>query len=80
VRLSVRIEPGETGEEFLLVWQEDGGPPVQPPTTAGFGTTLLGKALEYQHQGRAELIWRATGLLCRLRLPLSEVTVTPSGI
>ena len=80
VRLSARIEPAETGEEFLLVWQEDGGPPVQPPTTAGFGTTMLGKALEYQHQGRTELIWRAPGLLCRLRLPLSEVTVTPSGI
>jgi PAS domain S-box-containing protein len=80
VRLSVRIEPGETGEEFLLVWQEEGGPPVQPPTTAGFGTTLLGKALENQHQGQTELIWRASGLLCRLRLPQSEVTVTPSGI
>ena len=53
---------------------------VQPPTTAGFGTTLLGKALEYQHQGQTELDWRATGLLCRLRLPLSEVTVPPSGI
>ncbi len=80
VRLSARIERAATGEEFVLVWQEDGGPPVQPPTTAGFGTTLLGKALEYQHQGQTELIWRTAGLLCRLRLPLSEVTVTPSGI
>jgi PAS domain S-box-containing protein len=80
VGLSVRIEPGETGEEFLLIWQEEGGPPVQPPTTAGFGTTMLGKALAYQHQGETELDWRAAGLLCRLRLPLSEVTVTPSGI
>jgi two-component sensor histidine kinase len=80
VRLSARIERAETGEEFLLVWQEDGGPPVKPPTTAGFGTTMLGKALEYQHQGQTELIWRAAGLLCRVRLPLSEVTVTPSGI
>jgi two-component sensor histidine kinase len=47
VRLSARIERAETGEEFLLVWQEDGGPPVKPPTTAGFGTTMLGKALEF---------------------------------
>jgi PAS domain S-box-containing protein len=80
VRLSARIERAETGEEFVLVWQEDGGPPVRPPTTAGFGTTMLGKALEYQHQGQTELIWRVAGLLCRFRLPLSEVTVTPSGI
>jgi PAS domain S-box-containing protein len=80
VRLSARIEPAKRGEEFLLLWQEDGGPPVQPPTTAGFGTTMLGKAFEYQHRGNADLIWRATGLLCRLRLPLSEVIVPPSGI
>jgi PAS domain S-box-containing protein len=80
VRLSARIEPAETGKELLLIWQEDGGPPVQPPTTAGFGTTMLGKALEYQHQGRTELIWRAAGLRCCLRLPLSEVMISPSGI
>jgi PAS domain S-box-containing protein len=80
VRLSARIQPAATGEEFLLVWQEDGGPPVQPPSTAGFGTTMLGKALEYQHQGQTELIWREAGLLCRLKLPLSEVTVPPGAI
>jgi PAS domain S-box-containing protein len=80
VRLRARIEPAATGEEFLLVWQEEGGPPVQPPTTAGFGTAMLGKVLEYQHHGQTELIWRAPGLLCRFRLPLSEVTVRPGGI
>jgi len=80
VRLTARVEAGETGAEFLLVWEEEGGPPVQPPTYAGFGTTMLGKALEYQHQGRTELIWRAAGLLCRLRLPLSEITIAPTGL
>jgi PAS domain S-box-containing protein len=74
VRLAARVEPGESGQEFSLVWDESGGPPVQPPNHAGFGTTLLGKAMEYQHQGRAELIWRKSGLLCRLRLPVSEMT------
>ena len=79
VRVTARVEAGETGAEFVLVWQEHGGPPVQPPTTAGFGTTMLGKALEYQHQARTELIWRATGLQCRLRLPLAEMTIAPAG-
>jgi two-component sensor histidine kinase len=79
VRLTARVEAGETGAEFVLVWQEDGGPPVQPPTTAGFGTTMLGKALEYQHQAQTELIWREAGLRCRLRLPLSEMTIAQAG-
>ena len=76
VRLTARVEPADNGREFSLVWDEGGGPPVQPPKRTGFGTTLLGKAMEYQHQGRAELIWRESGLLCRLRLPVSEMAVT----
>jgi two-component sensor histidine kinase len=77
--LTARVEPGDTGPEFHLDWQEAGGPPVQPPTTVGFGTTMLNQAITYQHQGRAELIWRAAGLLCRLRLPLSEMTIVRSA-
>ena len=80
VRLSARIEPAETGKELLLVWQEDGGPPVQPPTTEGFGTAMLVKAIQHQHDGRTELIWRAAGLRCRLRLPLAETTVASTGL
>jgi two-component sensor histidine kinase len=71
VTLTARSEPGATCEELCLVWQEDEGPPVRPPTTTGFGTTILSRAMEYQHQGRTELIWRENGLLCRLHLPLS---------
>jgi hypothetical protein len=41
---------------------------------------MLGKALEYQHQGRTELIWREAGLLCHLSLPLSALTVAPTAI
>ena len=41
---------------------------------------MLGKVLEYQHHGQTELIRRAPGLLCRFRLPLSEVTVRPGGL
>ncbi len=75
VRLTARVEPGESGPEFSLVWDESGGPPVQSPEYIGFGTTLLGRAMEYQHQGRAELLWRKSGLLCRLGLPVSEIAV-----
>jgi two-component sensor histidine kinase len=71
VTLTARPEAGTTGEELCLVWQEEGGPPVRPPETTGFGTTMLSRAIKYQHQGRTELIWSENGLLCRLHLPLS---------
>jgi PAS domain S-box-containing protein len=79
VRLTVRVERGENGQELSLDWDEQGGPPVQAPEATGFGTTMLRQIMEYQHQGRTELIWRAAGLVCRLRLPVSEVA-SPSGV
>ena len=54
------------------MWQETGGPAVEAPAVVGFGTTMLKQALEYQHEGRAELDWRKQGLVCRLTLPLNQ--------
>jgi PAS domain S-box-containing protein len=78
--LTARVQPAETGAEFLLEWQEDGGPPVQPPKTVGFGITMLNQAITYQHHGQTELIWCAAGLQCRLRLPLCEITPAPPAV
>jgi hypothetical protein len=57
VTLMACVEAGENGDEFCLVWQEDGGRAVAPPPVAGFGTSMLSQAIEYQHrrQGRAGL-------------------------
>lgn len=46
---------------------------MRPPAALGFGTTMLSQAIEYQHQGKSELLWRDEGLLCRLRLPLAQI-------
>jgi two-component sensor histidine kinase len=78
VTLAARIETGENGHELRLAWQEHGGPPVEPPATAGFGTAMLSRALEYQHNGWADLEWRREGLLCRLALPLAAVRAPAS--
>src|SRR5918996_323196 len=72
VSLTERIEADESGDEFRLVWQEDGGPAVGAPAVAGFGTSMLSQAIEYQHEGKVELDWRKEGLICRLTLPLAK--------
>jgi PAS domain S-box-containing protein len=77
VSLSARVHSAETGEELEIVWREVGGPPVEPPTEAGFGTTMLSRAIAYQHKGRAELDWRKEGLVCRLALPLKAAASSP---
>ena len=78
VTLTARVESGESGDELRLVWQEDGGPAVDAPAVAGFGTTMLSQAVEYQHEGKVELDWRKEGLVCRLKLPLARA-VSSSG-
>jgi PAS domain S-box-containing protein len=66
--------------ELRLDWQEQNGPSVRPPAAKGFGTTMLSQAIEYQHQGKAELLWRDQGLLCRLSLPLAQIVPPPPPV
>ena len=74
VALIAHVHAGDPGEELRMVWQEIGGPVVDRPTAAGFGTTMLCQAIEYQHKGRVELDWRKEGLICRIALPLTSAT------
>ena len=77
ITLTARVEAGENGDEFRLVWQEDGGPAVDTPAITGFGTSLLSQAIEYEHEGSVELDWRKEGLICRMTLPLAKAASPP---
>jgi two-component system, chemotaxis family, CheB/CheR fusion protein len=79
VTLTARVEAGESGDELRLVWQEEGGSAVDAPAVAGFGTTLLSQAIEYQHEGKVELDWRKEGLVCRLTLPIAKAVSSPES-
>jgi two-component sensor histidine kinase len=56
-----------------LEWRESGGPPVSVPNHRGFGTRLFLRALE-QFGGKVEATFASTGLICKLSVPLSEIT------
>jgi two-component sensor histidine kinase len=58
-RISINWEIREALLE--LSWEESGGPPVRPPSTFGFGTTMV-LGLCKQLQGKADFIWAETGL------------------
>ena len=54
---------------LTMVWQEDGGPPVEgPPTHLGFGTSLLDRLIAAQG-GTVEREWRRAGVRVRIGLP-----------
>ncbi len=77
VALAAHLDPG--GAELRMVWLEAGGPAVEAPTVAGFGTTMLNQAIKYQHDGRVELDWRREGLVCRLALPLGKLATAEAA-
>jgi two-component sensor histidine kinase len=63
-----------------LEWQESGGPPVTIPNHRGFGTRLFLRALE-QFGGKVDATFASTGLVCKLSVPLSDLTpsIVPSA-
>ena|SRR5215471_4014841 len=61
-----------------LEWRESGGPPLTVPSHRGFGTRLLLGALE-QFGGTADTTFASQGLVCKLSVPLSELTQTASS-
>jgi two-component sensor histidine kinase/CheY-like chemotaxis protein len=79
--LSGRLSLKWANEQGLLrlFWEETGGPPVQEPTTRGFGTRTVIASIESQLGGEAKFDWRREGLLCRLSVPLSPTPARPDS-
>ena len=68
-RVSVHWRVADEGRTLRLVWEENGGPAVRPPTKRGFGSTLIEQSL-LAHGGRVRLEFAPAGLRCELTLPL----------
>ncbi|MBC8049863.1 MAG: GAF domain-containing protein [Chitinophagales bacterium] len=58
-----------------LSWEEAGGPPVEPPTRRGFGSSLIDRALELETGGRASIHYKRSGVVCDIVLPRQSVVL-----
>ncbi len=54
------------GDDVHLLWQENGGPPVEAPKRKGFGSQLLQKILAKQLNGKIDVVYETTGLLVKM--------------
>jgi two-component sensor histidine kinase len=75
VNLTWRTEDNSNGERLKMLWREEGGPNVSPPTRRGFGSLLLERSLAHDLEGKVTLDFRPDGLLCDIDAP----TVSASG-
>lgn len=62
---------------FTLLWSEDGGPTVSPPTRKGFGTRLIERGLAGGAGSLVRLDYDAGGVVCELVATLSDIAPCP---
>jgi PAS domain S-box-containing protein len=70
-RLTVSWQRDGASDGLVLVWDEDGGPPVPADRPEGFGSLLIRSTVEAQLGGTIDLDWRPCGLRATLRLGVS---------
>jgi PAS domain S-box-containing protein len=72
--VTLRWSSGSTdAPRLLLDWRESGGPKVTAPTTRGFGSRMIERALASELRGRVKLEYLADGLHCAIDAPLPTV-------
>lgn len=68
--------------DLILEWRETGGPPVEPPTRKGFGTTIIDRSVPYDLGGAAKIDYDPHGVHATFRIPahhLSEPRALPAN-
>ncbi|EKF17418.1 sensor histidine kinase [Nitratireductor pacificus] len=58
----VTIEWDRSNGHFFFRWLEKGGPPVEPPTRRGFGSTLIERFVATDFRGRARVQYLPHGI------------------
>jgi light-regulated signal transduction histidine kinase (bacteriophytochrome) len=68
----------DRGSSLVIEWKESGGPPVQPPSRRGFGTTIIERSVPFDLKGDAEIRFDLLGVQARFVVPANYVQMIPS--
>jgi two-component sensor histidine kinase len=76
------IEWSDNGTPCLSIsWQEENGPSIiRPPGRKGFGSTVICDLLRIEFGARVTMSYAATGLMCRIALPLDRISNHPAPL
>ena len=75
VQVIWRLDPGAS---LVIDWKESGGPPVQPPSRRGFGTTIIERSVPFDLKGDAEIRFDLLGVQARFVIPANFVQIVPA--
>ena len=76
-RVEITATADDAQRQFRLKWTESGGPPVRAPSHRSFGSRLIEHSFVNQLQGRANLDFAASGVVCTLDIPLASLKSVP---
>jgi two-component sensor histidine kinase len=73
-RVTLQWELGDDADAggCRIEWKERGGPPVVPPQSFGFGSTLIERSVKDQLRGTITTEFAPQGLTCIIEIPLKE--------
>lgn len=63
--------PHDRGVAISLIWSEEKGPPVTPPSQEGFGSKLISSLTQQMH-GSFDARYPPSGLVCHIKLVTPE--------
>lgn len=70
VSVSWHVDATSSGAQFVLEWEEIGGPPVTEPTHSGSGTRLLKAGVSSAQFCQVEVSYRPKGVHCMIRVDM----------
>jgi PAS domain S-box-containing protein len=73
VRIVWDLTDGGDERRFSMSWSEEGGPPIAPPSTRGFGHMVIKEMLEYRTGGSVAMMFPAEGFRWRLEAPTTRI-------
>jgi two-component sensor histidine kinase len=79
-RVTLKWRPVEDDEMVHLVWSEEGGPVVPPPTRRGFGSRLIETSVKGVLRGRISVDYSSGSLKCDMVFrPIDEAKSSASA-
>lgn len=61
---------------FKIIWREESGPPVVPPTRTGFGYTVIKDMMVKAHNAKIDMDFAAKGLLWQMEMEAQRIVRT----
>jgi PAS domain S-box-containing protein len=75
ISIAWTLEDETGGRRLNLQWREKDGPPVRPPSRKGFGSRVLEQGLAHELNGKVDLNYRPSGVVCIIDMPAPQAVL-----